>query len=252
MAKQKGIVKLRGSINGITFYKTQDGYLARESGGVDRNRIAKDPAYQRTRENASEFGHCGRSSALLIRAFRCILRKSIDNRAISRLVKQLFRVIQADQTSLRGYRNVDDGELGFLLGFEFNAKSSFTGSFFTPITTAVNRVSGEITLDIGAFVPMDMVVAPSGTTHYKIISAGGAVDFVSNSFVTTHTETVPLLFDMVATAPIQHVNTIPANSLHSLFLVVGLVFYQEVGGELYALNNGAHNAFSIVKIEQAV
>lgn len=252
MAKQKGIVKLRGSINGITFYKTQDGYLARESGGVDRKRIANDPAYRRTRENASEFGHCGRSSALLVRAFRCILRKSIDNRVISRLLKQLFIVIQADQTSLRGHRNVLSGELGFLLGFEFNIRSSFTANFFTPITTAVNRVTGEIIVNIGSFVPMDMVVAPSGATHYKIISAGTAVDFVSNSFVTTHSETQTLLFDMVATAPVQHINLIPANSLHPLFVVVGLVFYQEVGGALYALNNGAHNSFSIVQIEQAV
>jgi len=30
MARQKGIIKLDGTIGGITFYKSQDGYLARE------------------------------------------------------------------------------------------------------------------------------------------------------------------------------------------------------------------------------
>ena len=30
MAKQKGIIKLDGTIGDITFYKSQDGYLARE------------------------------------------------------------------------------------------------------------------------------------------------------------------------------------------------------------------------------
>ena len=55
MAKQKGILKLDGTIGGITFYKSQDGYLAREKGGVDGNRIATDPNFQRTRENGSEF-----------------------------------------------------------------------------------------------------------------------------------------------------------------------------------------------------
>ena len=34
MAKQKGIIKLKGTIGDITFYKTQDGYLAREKGGI--------------------------------------------------------------------------------------------------------------------------------------------------------------------------------------------------------------------------
>ena len=39
MARQKGIIKLKGTIGDITFYKTQDGHLAREKGGIDANRI---------------------------------------------------------------------------------------------------------------------------------------------------------------------------------------------------------------------
>jgi len=32
MAKQTGIIKLKGTIGGISFYKTSDGHLAREKG----------------------------------------------------------------------------------------------------------------------------------------------------------------------------------------------------------------------------
>ena len=46
MARQKGIIKLKGTIGDITFYKTQDGHLAREKGGIDASRIASDPAFQ--------------------------------------------------------------------------------------------------------------------------------------------------------------------------------------------------------------
>jgi hypothetical protein len=35
MAKLKGIIKIKGTIGDITFYKTQDGYLVREKGGID-------------------------------------------------------------------------------------------------------------------------------------------------------------------------------------------------------------------------
>ena len=48
MARQSGIVKLEGTIGNISFYKSQDGFLAREKGGVDGARIASDPAFQRT------------------------------------------------------------------------------------------------------------------------------------------------------------------------------------------------------------
>lgn len=34
MAKQKGIIKLNGTIGDITFYKTKDGYIAREKGAL--------------------------------------------------------------------------------------------------------------------------------------------------------------------------------------------------------------------------
>jgi hypothetical protein len=35
MARQKGIIKLKGTISDITFYKTQDGYIAKEKGGIE-------------------------------------------------------------------------------------------------------------------------------------------------------------------------------------------------------------------------
>jgi hypothetical protein len=39
MAQQKGIIKLDGTIGGITFYKSKDGYLAREKGGVSAKEL---------------------------------------------------------------------------------------------------------------------------------------------------------------------------------------------------------------------
>jgi hypothetical protein len=49
MARQKGIIKLEGTIGDITFHKSKDGYIAKEKGGIPANRIAHDPNFQRTR-----------------------------------------------------------------------------------------------------------------------------------------------------------------------------------------------------------
>jgi len=63
MARQKGIIKLKGTIGDITFYKTsQDGHLALEKGGIEKSRIESDPAFQRTRENGAEFGRAGKAA----------------------------------------------------------------------------------------------------------------------------------------------------------------------------------------------
>ena len=110
MARQKGIIKLKGTIGDITFYKTQDGHLAREKGGIDASRIASDPAFQRTRENGSEFGRAGKAGKILRTALRALLLNSADGRMVSRLTQRMMQVIQADLISVRGLRNVIDGE----------------------------------------------------------------------------------------------------------------------------------------------
>ena len=56
MAKQKGIIKPEGTIGDITFFKSKDGYLAREKSGPTAEQIANDPVFERTRENGKEFG----------------------------------------------------------------------------------------------------------------------------------------------------------------------------------------------------
>jgi hypothetical protein len=110
MAQQKGIIKLDGTIGGITFYKSQDGYLAREKGGVSADRIANDPNFQRTRENGAEFGRAGKAGKILRTSLRALLQNVSDSRMVSRLTKQMVKVIQMDAVNPRGERNVIDGE----------------------------------------------------------------------------------------------------------------------------------------------
>ena len=253
MARQKGIIKLKGTIGDITFYKTsQDGHLAREKGGIEKSRIESDPAFQRTRENGSEFGRAGKAGKLLRTALRALLLNSADGRMVSRLTKEMVKVIQADLVSERGLRNVIDGEAELLVGFEFNIRGKLGTSLYAPYTSAIDRVSGEMTVDIPPFVPINMIAAPSGTTHYKIISAGAEIDFEAETFIEQHSETAILPWDAVATVAIAQTNQVTAASTKPLFLALGIEFYQEVNGQMYPLKNGAFNPLSIVKVDSGV
>lgn len=252
MAKQKGIIKLKGTIGDITFYKTQDGHVARERGGIDANRIANDPAFQRTRENGAEFGRAGKSGKLLRTAVRPLLLNAADSRMVSRLTRDMVRVLQADPVSERGQRNVVEGALGFLSGFDFNIRGKLGTTLYAPLSANSDRVAGELSVDIESFVPINMIAAPSGTTHFKIISAGAEVDFLNESFVMSNSETAILPWDSTPTAEINHVNTVTASSTHPLFLVLGIQFYQEVNGQMYSLKNGAFNPLAVVLVDTDV
>ena len=146
MARQKGIIKLKGTIGDITFYKTQDGHLAREKGGIDASRIAIDPAFQRTRENGSEFGRAGKAGKVLRTALRALLLNSADGRMVSRLTQAMVKVIQADLVSERGLRNVIDGEAELLFGFEFNIRGKRGTTVFVLFVSTIDRGAAEMTV----------------------------------------------------------------------------------------------------------
>lgn len=248
MAKQQGIIPLKGTIGNITFYKSKDGYLAREKGGVDANRIASDPAFQRTRENGAEFGRAGTAGKLLRTALRTVLQHSADSKMVSRLTREMMKVVQADVINTRGQRNVIDGEVELLTGFEFNENGKLGTSLSAPYTTNLDRVTGVLQADVPSFIPGNMITAPAGATHFKIVSAGVEIDFENENYVVNSQSSNELPWDSTATAAISLSNQVTANSTHPLFLVLGIEFFQEVNGVRYPLKNGAFNALALVNV----
>jgi hypothetical protein len=248
MAEQMGIFPMKGTIGKVTFYRTRDGYRVREKGGLDASRISNDPSFQRTRENMAEFGRAGKAGKVLRSAIRSLIKNVADARMIGRLTRAMMEVIKADAVSPRGQRNVIDGEAELLQGFEFNANSKLGTTLFAPYSYTINRVTGELSIDIASFVPLNMVSAPAGATHFKIISAGVEIDFENETYVSTIQSSNNLPWNETATAAINLVNTVTANSTKPLFLVLGIEFYQEVNGNAYALSNGAFNALCLVAV----
>ena len=248
MPRQKGIFKVLGTMGDVTFTKTQDGYMVKEKSEVSGTRIATDPAFARTRENASEFGRAGKAGKLLRTAIRILLQNGKDNRVTSRLTKEMMRVIKADATSTRGLRNVVDGEAELLQGFEFNSNATLGSTLYSPSTAVINRVTGHLDVSILPFVPVTDIVAPDGTTHFKIVSAGSEIDFENKTFITAESSSAVLPWNATPVAAINLSNAVTANSTHPLFLLLGIQFFQQVNGVNYPLKNGAFNALSLVKV----
>lgn len=248
MAKQKGIIKLEGTIGDITFFKSKDGYVAKEKSGPSADQIANDPAFQRTRENGQEFGRAGKAGKVLRNAIRSLIQNAADSRAVGRLTREMMKVVKADSTSQRGLRNVIDGETELLEGFDFNINAKLSTTLYAPYTATVDRVAGTLTLNVPSFKPSDMIAAPAGTSHFKMVSAGSEIDFEQEVNVTDVHESAILPWDGNATALMNVIHSVTPNSTHPLFLVLGIQFYQDVNGVKYPLKNGAFNALNLVKV----
>ena len=249
MARQKGIIALEGTLGNITFFKSQDGYMAREKGGVSADKIANDPAFERTRENNAEFGRAGKGCKILRTAFRAIIQNASDSRMVSRLTAQMFTVIQADAVSTRGQRNVIDGEALLLQGFEFNIQGKLSTTLFAPYTVTLNRTTGDVAVNVPSFVPAEMIAAPDGTTHFRLSLAAADIDFENETFTVESAESAFVPWNNQSAAAIDLTVQLPAASTHPLFALLDIEFVQDVNGTKYSLKNGAFNACSIVKVD---
>jgi hypothetical protein len=248
MPKIDSIIDIRGTIHGMTFMKTQDGILVRKKGGVDKKRIMQDPAFQRTRENGSEFGHSAKMGQLLRKSAANLVGIAKDGRVSSRLNQVMNQVKNFDFTSGRGARKVwigleeTEGKMA-MKGFEFNAKSPFSSVFRS--SYSLDTATG--TVSIGNFNPTTNLGIPGGATHAGFEVAMARVDFENGTFQTTYSEEEQFtLTDQVLQFTLQP-SEVPTGNGFTFYLFL-IAFYQEVNGVLYPLRNNSFNALHVMEV----
>lgn len=248
MAQQEGLIKLKGRIGDLTFYKTRNGFQARAKKGVDSKRIANDPSFQRTRENGAEFGRACTAGKLLRNVFKPLTVNLSDHAVSNRMMKEMLKVIQADAVNERGLRQVLDAETEMLTGFEFNLNGLVASTISVPYSATIDRVLGEAKVSFSEFSAADMISKPSGATHFKLKVAVASIDFENDFYEVDIQETATLSLSNKSIDPIELKGMIRAASTHPIFLLLGINFCQQVNRIDYPLSNGAYNGLRIVQI----
>lgn len=249
MGRQEGVIKLSGQVGGLSFYKTQDGFLARLKGGVSSDRIKNDPAFERTRENGAEFGRAGSATKLIRTALRPLILNSADIRSSGRLTRDMLKVIQADGVNARGKRQVMGVNMNKLEGFEFNENAKLGSTWYAPYTIVIDRVAGSLTIQVPEFIPQHVIAPPQGATHARLITAGIAADFTNKQYVIGTSQSNLFAIGAQPLPEIVLSQQVTPASIQPLLLAFGIEFYQEVNGQWYPLKNGAYNALALVKID---
>jgi hypothetical protein len=252
-AQQKGIIKLRGTLGGLTFYEAQGENLVKTISSVSKDRILQDPDYKRTRENMAEFG----GSAKAGKAFRmgfANVAKLMGDRYLTGRLTGLMKRINTLGAGARGERSINilpNKEV--LENFEFNPSSSLGAVFFAPNTITADANRNVLTWSIPDFNTDNYINAPEGATHFTLVLAAAVLSdytFVNPGLGYEPTnpaenETNGLMFSseiplggMVGSATTLTVNLGFASALPAtvgVLVAVGVVFYQEVNGNYYEL-----------------
>jgi hypothetical protein len=247
MARQMGPFPIAGTFDSIiTFYKTEFGLLARRKSSLDGKRVAKDPRFARTRQNAEEFRQAIQGGQLLRRAVNKWYSCIADSQVTSRMNGVMLKVLREDTVHARGERKVGSGEPALTKGLEFNRHLSLRQAMPGAYSTYFDTTTGKMQIKAPTFVSGKKDILPAGATHGKVISVGASVNFDSLIFDKSYAESeyLPLKKRKVA-GNIVLDHQVPAATGRSLFLWLGVVYYRLAADGSYELLKGG--ALSIVE-----
>ena len=264
MARQVSIIKIKGKIGDLSFYKSAGKHLVREKTGIEKERLLHDPAFKRTRENMSEFG----GSAVVGKALRMglanVLHLFSDRYIVARITK-IMRSVNKKGTGTRGKRAFEIKDNSFELeGFDFDKKTSFDRIFHAPFTLEVNADRNGVTLTVPVFNTDNYLEIPEGATHFRLFCA---ISVLSNyvfddeslkyeplnpeinmaSCVEASSETElggDIPSEIVVNCDLPDTPTLDDTS--GLIACVGIEFLQEINGAFYSLESD--NAMKIARV----
>jgi hypothetical protein len=248
MARQTGLLKIKGTLDNVTFYKSKDGHIAKMKTSVDAARIANDPAFARTRENGKEFGSSASAGKLLRDSLRNITVNVSGTNNVARITKLMTQIKNMDTTSARGQRTVSVGianaaAKALLKGFEFNSGAMLGSILYKPYTLA--PATGVIS--IAGFAPATDLTWPPSATHVSITGGYGNINFATSVVDFKLTNIVNVANTNVATNVALTPTAVPSGTGTKVFLLK-LEYFQLINGVQYPLKNGAFNALKIIEV----
>ncbi|MGB3342868.1 MAG: hypothetical protein WBA61_03065 [Aequorivita sp.] len=245
MAKQTGIIRLKGTLDGINFYGKDNARTA--GGGYNTKAIKTKPSMARTRENASEFGHGSRVK----RAFRTSLAPFLcirkDGTLHGRMMQLFPKLIMLDRVNSRGERRVAPGletPRGRQLLRDF-VLSPACEVFEVLGTSGVFDFPSRI-LEVADFDIKD-VRFPSGATHLALTLGLLHFDFASLEYKLN--TSAPLYMDKSYAGTSFNLNVDLPEIPGTAIAVLGIKFYQEVAGTYYLFRDAKAVGVDIIGVD---
>ena len=248
MAFQDGLIKLVGTMGGLSFYKSGNEYLARTKGGATAERINHDPRFVRTREVNNEVASAGKAAKISRLAFSKWITPIADKYMTSRLVKALVQVIRTDEVNPRGKRNMMNSNAGLLEGFEFNENRKLHEVLRAPFSTSVDHTIGAVKITFDNLIPLDDISFPEAATHCKLVAFAAEIDFKSEAYTSGSAESEPIPLRTTNETTLLLHPSITVTGEHPLFISIGIIFFQQVNNGLYSLKDKTHHALALTKV----
>lgn len=258
MAKQTGLVRYSGTMGGVRHFKIKGliGDYAGLIGGPSAEQVATDAAFIRTRENNMEFGGCAKAAKAVRVGLSALMKQMSDPQFTGRLTAIMKQINLQDTANARGERAVAiSANQTYLEGLDYNRNINFGSVFNAPFTLTNTVARDSATFTIPSFLPANLINAPAGATHFRLLNAinvvsdykfnGTTGDYQPTDAVTNEISAIQYsaYLDLSsATALTTITTTLPGSptvgSDVSVMNNIGIEFYQAVGSNYYLFASG--------------
>jgi hypothetical protein len=171
MAKQKGLIKLTGNLQGLCYYQLNGKLVVRKASGPSKQRINTDPAFVRVKANTQEFGAASKLSKAIREGLPVATLEFKDSYMAGRLSGVCRKVIQKGSGTF-GQREANLlNDPAVLIGFPL-AKDQGVNPLYTAIPTiSIDPSRTYLTLRIAKCTPDHLGQLPKTATHFRLIAA---------------------------------------------------------------------------------
>ncbi len=264
MSKYSSLFEVQGKIGATTFQKRKGQLIIGKTGGVSKDRIAKASEFKRTRENNREFGGSANAGKSLRVGLANVMKRFADDGVTGRLTA-VFRQMTNGASGIRGKRPIEIvPQKAGLIGIDLDAGAQLSTAFVADYLVSVNVGRNEVTVDVPIFSIDDLVTAPEGASHWRLVLAitvlsDHAYDEVKKKYLPVEpglngknakAESGLIPIEGVMTAPLQLVATLPNSPAMTancgLIACLGIEFSQEVASLPYVFAQS--NAMCIVDV----
>lgn len=252
MAKLISPLKVRGTIDGLSFCLQQDGTVTVQAKpGPRPEQVKTGKNFALTRRNASEFGKVTCNAMLLRHALGYLKRALRDRKLNSHVIERLHPIAMSDTISTYGSRHANKGNFHLLEGFDFNHLLSLETALPVKLEHAMDMASGALQLRVRDCIVRRKKVFPAGATHFKLVSCAAAVDFEKHHFSNNiaESELLPLSKQMPG-VELQH--SLVGKPGELIVHTVGIVFYKVSEGKAELLKGGALQIVEVARVEEVM
>lgn len=233
---------LVGTAGNIAYYKPKDGNIIGQKTEVKVDKI------DRTQENMHDFARAASGAKLIRKALATIISDIKDFHFGRRLNIEMHKIVKSDTVNPRGHRNISDGDIGLLQGFDVNTEVAFATAFNAPVVAYINRTTGLMKVDFPSLVNASLIERPEEATHLRLSIAGASINFNTGDHLVEQKAGEHSLISSEGVNVSSLAVQLPPACTATLILALGVSFYQEENGQFSVIGNGLYNAAAFVAV----